>query len=174
MGGSKSSLPPGRSVAPLSNQQQMTVSSQFLSLDQEIPARYDEQCRSHFEVIEEEGQKVGVVFFGPDIYPGRGDTLDPNSTLPMPAAVAHEATHFHRWQDGHQFNEAGLEFLDEAQTSAESIVRWNRRLRDHEMTELVRDVSYRIDMFRKAIVAAADAGMTVREFLEASPDREVR
>lgn len=174
MDGSKSSLPPGRSATPLTNPQQMTVSSLFLNLDQAIPARYDEQCRSHFEVVEEDGSKVGVVFFGPDIYPGRGDTLDPNSTLPLGAAVAHEATHFHRWQDGHQFNEAGLEFLDEAQTSAESIVRWNRKLSDHDMTELVRDVSYRIDIFRRAIIAAADAGLTVREFLDAPPDRDAR
>ena len=148
----------------------MTVSSQFLGLDQEIPARYDEHCRSHFEVVEEAGSKVGVVFFGPDIYPGRGDTLDPNSTLPMKAAVAHEATHFHRWRDGHQFNEPGLEFLDEAQTSAESVVRWNRALSDHEMTELVRDASHRIDMFKRSIVMAAEAGVTVHDFLNARPD----
>ena len=147
----------------------MTVSSVFLGFDSQVPARYDERAKSHFEVISEDGKKFGVVYFGPDIYPGQGDTLNPNPTLPMHAAVAHEVVHFHRHRDGTQFNEFGLEHLDEALTSLEAAIKFPRELSGHDVSELVRDAAYRIMQFRHTILLAQAAGSSVEGFLNPAP-----
>lgn len=168
----QSSLPPGRSTTPLTEGQQLTVSSLFLGFDVEVPARYDEKCRSHFEVIVEGGEKIGVVFYGPDIYPGKGDTASPNSTLPMKAAVAHEVVHFNRWRDGTQLNEVGLELLDEALTSLEATVRYPKALSEFDISELTRDAMARIVLFRNAIVTALEVEKSLADFVNPVPRKE--
>lgn len=84
--------------------------------------------------------------FGEDIYPGKS-VLDPNASLSMQAAVAHEVTHFCRWRDKTELLQAEFEEIDEALTSLESVLRFPRQLNEHDMRQLVADAIQRLQLY---------------------------
>lgn len=146
------SLLPGRSTSPLTEQQIRAVSSTFLGLDPEVPARHNPGHKTCFSVVEEDGEEVGVVYFGSDIYPGP-TVHDPNAALSMKAAAAHEISHFHRWRDQTELPIGRHRNLDEACTSLDAILRHSGDLSDHEIQQLVRDALQRLQLLRTELLA---------------------
>ena len=139
------SLLAGRSTVPLSEAQVKSVTQTFIGLDQTVPFQHDPDGRTRFSVHDEEGVDVGRVYFGPDIYPGQG-VADPNSALSMKAAVAHEISHFHRWQDQTELPHGHNGHLDEAMTSIDASLRFAGQLSPHEIQQLIRDSLQRIQL----------------------------
>jgi len=86
------------------------------------------------------------VTFGEDIYPGNA-VLDPNASLSMLAAVAHEVTHFNRWRDKTEIDDARLESIDEALTSLDAILSFPRQLNDRDVRQLVADAIQRLQIY---------------------------
>jgi hypothetical protein len=142
------SLPVGRSTAPLSERQVQLVGSAFVGFDRAVPFRYDPVGRTRFVVENDEnGQEVGIVYFGKDVFPGPG-VADPNAALSMPAAVAHDISLYHRWNDSTELPLGVLEHLDEAQTSLDAALRFSRELSSHDVQNLIRDAVQRLQMLR--------------------------
>lgn len=139
------SLMAGRRSAPLDQGDQRAVTAVFFALDREVNFRYEEGAYTHFEVeVDEDGTDFGIVIFGPDIYPGTG-LADPNSSLSMKAAVAHEMAHFHRWRDRSEISPLGSHRdLDEAITSLDAARRYSRLLSPYELEQLVSDALQRL------------------------------
>jgi hypothetical protein len=150
----ESSLLAGRSNAELSDDQVRKVTNTFLGLDRTVPFQYDATGRTRFVVEEEDDEEVGRVYFGRDIYPGRG-VLDPNSVLPMKAAVAHEISHFHRWQDRLELPLGVHRHLDEGLTSLDAALRFSDQLTAHEIQQLIRDAVQRLQLHRATLDAEA-------------------
>lgn len=100
------------------------------------------------------GAEVPEIVFGPDIYPGP-NVADPNSSLSMEAAAAHEAVHFHRWEGKTELQLGELTDIDEALTSLEAILRFPKQLREHDMRQLVADAIHRLQKFARERAAAA-------------------
>src|SRR3546814_17164866 len=98
MNRSEGSLIGGRSQAPLSDAKIRSVTNTFVGLDQSVPFQLDEIGRTRFVVEDGEEGPQGKVYFGPDVYLGRG-VLGPISALAMQAAVAHEMSNFYRWPE---------------------------------------------------------------------------
>jgi hypothetical protein len=116
-------------------------------LDQTVNVRYDESGRTVFRVagegVEEE---YGEIVFGPDIYPGRS-VIDPNSALGLQAAAAHELTHYYRWKDKTELPDRSMEHLDEALTSLQAILRYDRQLSEQDVRQLVCDAMHRLQLY---------------------------
>lgn len=143
----KWSLLAGRNQAPLSDDDVRRAINTFLGLESAISARYEENERTVFNVgREESGEKYGEIIFGPDIYPGRS-VIDPNSALSLKAAVAHELTHYHRWADKTALPHDFMEHLDEALTSLQAIMRYERHLGEHDIRQLILDAIQRLQLF---------------------------
>lgn len=140
------SLLGGRNVVPLTDAQVRSVANTFLGLDDRSAPKYDPQSRTIFRVRVEDGQEVSEIVFGPDIYPGTG-VADPNSSLSMKAAVAHELCHHYRHADLTEINDETLKHIDEALTSLEAIQRFPRQLNDHDIRQLVADAMHRLQLF---------------------------
>jgi hypothetical protein len=147
-----SSLLAGRSNVPLEEQRVTSVVATFLGLQVDVP--HEDQCdfvhepgaATHFEPqTGEDGGVYGRIIFGPDIYPGTG-ALDPNSELSMKAAAAHELSHYHRWRDT---TELPIGHLDEALTSLDAALRYNRQLSAYEVQQLIRDAMKRISLYQR-------------------------
>ncbi len=86
-------------------------------------------------------------FSGPDIYPGRG-IVDPNSALSLDAAAAHELAHYYRWRDKTELPATDrMTPLDEALTSMDAILRYERHLKPHDIRMLVSDAVQRINIY---------------------------
>ncbi|OWY60114.1 hypothetical protein B7486_70935, partial [cyanobacterium TDX16] len=100
---------------------------------------------------DEEGEKVGKIYYGADVYPG-ADVADPNSALSMKAAVAHEISHFHRWQDATQIVPEEFKHLDEALTSLDAALRFPKELSQHEVSQLIRDAIHRLQQLKAEFV----------------------
>ncbi len=141
------SLLAGRSLAPLADKDVKRAISTFLGLDPKAPVRYQEAARTSFRVyLDESGQETPEIIFGPDLYPGTG-VLDPNSSLSMQAAAAHELTHYARWVDKTELSQDHLFEIDEALTSLESILRFQTKLGEHDIRQLVGDAIQRLQLF---------------------------
>ncbi len=143
----RESLLAGRNAQPLSDEDVRRVFNTFLGLDNTLPVRYEAGARTVFRVPARGPEPADCeVTFGEDIYPGN-TVLDPNASLSMQAAVAHEVTHYCRWRDKTEINEEGLEAIDEALTSLDSILRFPRQLNDHDTRQLVADAIQRLQLF---------------------------
>lgn len=140
------SLLAGRSTAPLNEAQVKSVAQNFIGLDGTVPFQHDPDGHTRFAVVDEGGVDVGRVYFGPDIYPGQA-VADPNSALSMKAAVAHEISHFHRWQDQTELPDGEHPHLDEAMTSIDASLRFAGQLSAHEIQQLIRDALQRIQLY---------------------------
>jgi hypothetical protein len=139
------SLLAGRSAIDLNERQIRSVGSTFRGLDDDVPFQYDPVGHTRFVVDAEEDEDIGLVYFGRDIYPGPS-VLDPNSALSMQAAVAHEISHFHRWQDRTELPLNIYRHLDEALTSLDAALRFVTTLSEFEMQQLIRDAIQRLQL----------------------------
>jgi len=153
----RDSLLAGRNAAPLSDDDIRRAFNTFLGLENQIPVRHEAgaktRCRSG---VTAQGEAYAEIVFSADIYPGPG-VVDPNSSLSMQAAAAHELTHYHRWKDKTELLDADLVEIDEALASLEAILRYPKQLNDHEVRQLVADAIQRLQMHaqRKSAQPAA-------------------
>lgn len=145
MPANRESLLAGRNVKPLDLIEIRRVTNTFLGLDSSAPVRHEDGARTRFRVVQENNEQVGEIVFGPDIYPGAG-VADPNSSLSMQAAAAHELCHLYRWRDKTEIVDENLQHIDEALTSLEAILRFPR-LGDHDFRQLVADAIQRLQLF---------------------------
>ena len=145
MPANRESLLAGRNNEPLSPDDVRRTINTFLGLDAMAPVRHEAAARTRFRVANENDEVVAEIVFGPDIYPGKG-VVDPNSSLSMPAAVAHELCHLYRWRDKTEINEEALAHVDEALTSLEAVLRFPK-LGDHDIRQLVSDAIQRLQLF---------------------------
>jgi hypothetical protein len=147
MADEKRSLLAGRNAQPLTDGEIRRVAATFLGMDDRVPARYDADQPTCFRVAhDDDGHEYGEIRFGVDIYPGRS-IVDPNSALSVQAAAAHELTHYHRWHNKAELPENELLHLDEALTSLEAILRYERHLQSSDVRQLVSDAIQRIHFF---------------------------
>jgi hypothetical protein len=140
------SLLAGRNHAPLTDQERIRVSNTCIGLERNIPFRVASDERTRFRVWDDAGEEQAEIVFGADVYPGTG-VVDPNSSLSMQAAVAHEVAHYFRWRDKTEIPDDRLEHIDEALTSLEAILRYYGHLSDNERQQLVRDSIQRLQTF---------------------------
>jgi len=146
MPANRESLLAGRNGAPLDPRDVRRATNTFLGLDSTAPVRYEEGARTAFRVTVEEVEEVVEIVFGPDLYPGIG-VADPNSSLSMQAAAAHELSHYYRWRDRTEIVNDQLYEINEALTSLEAILRFPRELNDHDIRQLVADAIQRLQIY---------------------------
>lgn len=142
-----SSLLAGRNVAPLVDQEIRRVSSVFLGLDRNVNARYEVGETTRFVVSQDHyGQDFGEIVFSSDIYPGQ-NVVNPNATLSLKGAAAHELTHYYRWQDKLELPHGVMTHIDEAMTSLEAALRYSDALDKTDVQGLISDALQRIRLF---------------------------
>lgn len=143
----RESLLTGRNSRELSDHDVRRVFNTFLGLEPSLPVRYEAGSRTVFRVPAREPDSGDCeVTFGEDIYPG-SSVLDPNASLSMLAAAAHEVSHYCRWRDKTELLDDDLEEIDEALTSLEAILRFPRQLNDHDARQLVADAIQRLQIY---------------------------
>jgi len=142
------SLLAGRNHKPLTQQEQVRISNTCLGLERTVPFRVAEEEKTRFRVWEEDGIEQAEIVFGADVYPGTG-VVDPNSSLSMQAAVAHELAHYFRWKDKTEVTSNELEHIDEALTSLEAILRYFAHFNENEKQQLIRDAIQRLQILVK-------------------------
>lgn len=142
------SLLSGRNSRPLDDDEKRRVSSQFLGFDIQINARYVGQSHTRFCVTidAKSGESYGEILFSDDIYPGRNNA-SPNSVLSMSAALAHELAHYHRWVDKRELEYGELQEIDEAMTSLEAALMFERKLLSTDIMGLISDALERLRLF---------------------------
>lgn len=138
-------LPGTRNVAPLNQQEINRATSTFLGLDPEVPFRYEAGQATRFRVVPaHDGEdEYAEIVFSDDLYPGQ-NVANPNASLSMRAAVAHEIAHFYRWRDKRELNGAQLDHLDEALTSLDAAQAFAGELSDSELQQLIADAMERL------------------------------
>ncbi len=139
------SLPPGRRSDLLEKKDVERVINTFLSLDNTVNVVYDDTKHTNFHTIKEGEQDIPEIVFGPDVYPA-ANAINPNQSLLMQAAAAHEICHYHRWKDKTEINDMEHVELDEAFTSLDAFLRFPQ-LSDHERRQLVADAMQRLAMY---------------------------
>ena len=124
----------------------------FLGLDRTAAPVYRPGGRTVFRVSIVGGEEVCEILFGEDIFPGP-NVIDPNSSLGLKAAVAHELCHFYRHADLTEINDPALEHIDEALTSLDAVNRFSRDLNDHDIRQLVADAMHRLQLYAREMLA---------------------
>jgi hypothetical protein len=145
MPANRDSLLAGRNARPLEESEIRRAYNTFLGFDSTAPVRYEPGAVTRFRVTIENDAQVEEIVFGPDLYPGQ-NTINPNSSLSMPAAAAHELAHWYRWRDKTELTEESLLEIDEALTSLEAALRF-ADLRPHDIRQLMADAIQRLQMF---------------------------
>ncbi|SRR5713226_7304527 len=140
------SLLAGRNQALLLEEDIRRAINTFLGLDNTVKVRYDPSANTKFRVLEENGEKYGEIVLGPDIYPG-SSVVDPNSALGLKAAAAHELTHYYRWKDKTALPDDAPEHLDEALTSLQAIMRYDRQINEPDVRQLVADAIQHLQLY---------------------------
>ena len=74
----------------------------------------------------------------------------------MPAAAAHELSHFYRWRDKTELPAGAYRDLDEALTSLDAMLRYDRELTRHEVLQLGRDAIHRLQRLRAQLLDGDD------------------
>ncbi|HYJ84224.1 MAG TPA: hypothetical protein VEW26_15435, partial [Allosphingosinicella sp.] len=105
----------------------------------------------------EESQELCEIIYGADIFPGTS-VVDPNASLSMRAAAAHECSHFHRWRDTTELNHLTLRHIDEALTSLDAAQRYQSKLNETEIRQLIADAMQRLQLFVQEQEPAPSAG----------------
>jgi hypothetical protein len=155
MPANRESLLAGRYAQPLDKAGTARAISTFLGLDPKAPVRYEAGTRTIFKVtIGADGEEIPEIVFGPDLFPGIG-VVDPNSSLSVQAAAAHELTHYARWNDKTELPQDQLFEIDEALTSLEAILRFQKHLSDHDVHQLVADAIQRLQLYSQKNLAQA-------------------
>jgi hypothetical protein len=145
----KSSLLAGRNTAPLSHEEIRRAINTFLGLDNHVNVKHDPHSLTAFHVRKDESSgDYGEIVFGADTYPG-SSVVDPNSALSLDAAAAHELTHYYRWKDKRALSEGHLLHVDEALTSLQAVFRYDRKLSDTDIRQLIADAIQRLQLFVK-------------------------
>jgi hypothetical protein len=121
------SLLTGRNNAPLNADEIRRATNVFMGLDPLAVVRFDPDRNTIFHVARDPqtNEEYGEIIFGPDIYPGT-NMVDPNSSLHLEAAAAHELTHLYRWRNRQTIDDELLEHLDEALTSLQAIANFTQ------------------------------------------------
>jgi len=141
------SLLAGRNSSRLSQTDKVRAINTFMGLDRTVNVRYEDNENTAFHVAYDEfGNEYGEIVCGPDIYPG-SSVVDPNSSLGLQAAAAHELTHYYRWKDKIQLPEGSLEYLDEALTSLQAVHRYGKELSEQDVRQLVSDAAQRVQLY---------------------------
>lgn len=146
MAANRASLIAGRNAAPLSVEEIRRVANTFIGLDREANFRYAEGEPTRCRVETTEHEVICEIVYGSDIFPGN-NVIDPNSSLSMRAASAHELSHFHRWRDKTEIDGEHLIEIDEALTSLDAVQRYHNHLSENEIRQLVADAMQRLQMF---------------------------
>jgi hypothetical protein len=146
MPANRESLLAGRNQQPLDPKEIRRALTAFIGLEQKAPVRYEEDARTRFRVEMHETEELAEIVFGPDIYPGAG-VVDPNSSLSMEGAAAHELTHWRRWMDKTELVDEDLLEIDEALTSLEAAIRFGDRLSSHDIRQLMADAIPRLQLY---------------------------
>jgi hypothetical protein len=145
MPANRESLLAGRNQQPLNDNDVRRATNVFLGLEQHPPVRFDSSVRTSFCVRVEDGEEIAEIVFGVDLYPGLG-VADPNSSLSLEGAAAHELTHWHRWRDKTELVEPDLYEIDEALTSLGAALRYPK-LSEHCVRQLIADAIQRLQFF---------------------------
>ena len=140
------SLLAGRNRAPLNDDEIARATNTFLGMDTTVNTRYEADRATAFHVVSQQGQTYGEILFGPDLYPGTSN-VDPNAALSLDAAAAHELTHYHRWRNKAAIDQLDLLHIDEALTSLQAILRYDRHLNEHDIRQLVQDAIQRLQLY---------------------------
>ena len=161
MSSGRASLLAGRNGAPLSDQEIVRVANTFLGLDREANFRYAAGEATRCRVYEQDSETICEIVYGADIFPGTS-VVDPNSSLSMRAAAAHELSHFHRWRDKTELYGEHLTEIDEALTSLDAVQRYQAHLSENEVRQLVADAMQRLQVFVQRHLAgfSGDASTT--------------
>lgn len=147
MSAERRSLLAGRNTRPLTGQEIRRVANIFIAMNERVNAQFDPNGYTRFRVsADADGNDFGEILYGNDIYPG-ASTVDPNSAMMVEAAVAHELTHYARWHDKQELPPGPLDMLDEALTSLEAILHYERKLDSTAIIQLVRDAVQRIYLY---------------------------
>lgn len=145
MPANRESLLAGRNQQPLSDKDVVRATNTFLGLEQQAPVRFDAECRTTFVVRNEGAEEIAEIVFGVDLYPGTS-VADPNSSLSVEGAAAHELTHWHRWKDKTELVDPDLYEIDEALTSLGAALRYPK-ISEHCVRQLIADAIQRLQMF---------------------------
>ena len=144
------SLLAGRNSQPLTDEEVRRAYIVFNGLDNKVAVRYDETGYTKWHLaFDDEGHEFSEIAFGPDLYSGSG-VLDPNSSLSVTAAAAHELMHHHRWHDKNELHEEELQLIDETLTSLGAALRYRLHLSDSDVLQLISDAMQRLKLFVEA------------------------
>lgn len=139
------SLPPGRNTTDLTDKEIKRAITTFLGLDNTVNARYEHGTSTRFIVsVDEGGDEYGEVIVSEDIYPGP-NVVNPNSTLSLLGAAAHELAHYHRWANKTELDHGVLSEIDEAMTSLEAAIRFSHQLKPADTLGLIADALHRLN-----------------------------
>ncbi|QSB01766.1 hypothetical protein JWZ98_02030 [Methylomonas sp. EFPC1] len=141
------SLLDGRNVAPLTEREKSRASNVFLGMDPLVSARYEAGSRTRFiEAVDDDGEEYGEIVFSDDIYPGT-NLVNPNASLSLPGAAAHELSHYHRWRNKSELPHGELTHIDEAMTSLEAALRFSANLGQGDIQGLISDSLHRLRLY---------------------------
>lgn len=141
------SLLDGRNNTPLSDREQRRAANVFLGLDAGVNARYEAGARTHFAIsLDEAGEEFGEIVFSADIYPG-GNLVNPNASLSLDGAAAHELAHYYRWVNKSELPHGEMTHIDEAMTSLEAALRFSAKLSPNDVQGLISDSLHRLRLF---------------------------
>jgi hypothetical protein len=141
------SLLDGRNTAPLTDHEIRRASSTFMGLDNQVNVRHEAGATTRFVTrMDEYGEEFGEVIFSSDLYPGT-NIANPNSSLSMKAAAAHELAHFYRWTDKSELPHGVLTHIDEAMTSLEAAIRYAIHLSPTDVHGLISDALQRLRLY---------------------------
>ncbi len=140
------SLLEGRNNVPLDDREKKRAANIFLGLDARVNARHEAGTRTRFVTgVDEAGEEYGEVIFSADIYPG-GNLANPNASLSLDGAAAHELAHYYRWMNKSELPHGELINIDEAMTSLEAALRFAGKLSDGDIQGLISDALHRLRM----------------------------
>ena len=140
----RASLLDGRNQAPLNDREQRRAANIFLGLDRGVNARYEGGTRTRFVTsIDDAGEEYGEIVFSADVYPG-GNLINPNASLSLDGAAAHELAHYYRWLNKSELPHGQLTYIDEAMTSLEAALRFSLKLSDNDIQGLISDALHRL------------------------------
>lgn len=138
------SLLDGRNLTVLTDREQRRAANIFLGLDRNVNARYEEGARTRFvTTVDEVGEEYGEIVFSADIYPG-GNLVNPNASLSLDGAAAHELAHYYRWLNKSELPHGQLTHIDEAMTSLEAALRFSGALSPNDIQGLISDALHRL------------------------------
>ena len=141
------SLLEGRNSTPLTDREKRRATNVFLGLDSKVNTRHEEGARTRFVTgLDESEEEYGEIIFSADIYPG-GNLANPNASLSLDGAAAHELAHHYRWINKSELPHGQLTHIDEAMTSLEAALRFAGKLSEGDIQGLISDSLHRLRLY---------------------------